>query len=297
VGGAGSAGCALIRINAGNLGRSIIVKVEAVPSPRPYGERVRVRGSFSPQRQFLPLTPTLSPVKRSHGGEGEVWPMPTTPEHRAAFVARQIERRGVRDPRVLAAMRAVPREVFVPRARRAEAYLDEPLPIGAGQTISQPYIVAVMIEALGLKGAERVLEVGAGSGYAAALLAQIAGEVLAIERIESLADLAAINLAAAGCRNVRVRHGDGSLGAPDAAPFDAILVSAGAPEVPRALVAQLAIGGRMVVPVGGDTGSQRLYRITRVSDGETREERLVPVRFVPLIGEEGWSHGENDDGA
>jgi protein-L-isoaspartate(D-aspartate) O-methyltransferase len=213
---------------------------------------------------------------------------------RQRFVAEQIEARGVRDPRVLAAMRKVQRERFVPPHLRDRAYDDSPLAIGAGQTISQPYIVAFMIEALALRGGEKVLEIGAGSGYAAAVLARIAKEVFTIERIGQLAERAAANLADAGCENVRVRHADGTEGWLDEAPFDAILVSAGGPVVPQSLMRQLAIGGRMVVPVGPDQRSQELVRVTRVEEEEFEREDLADVRFVPLIGKEGWESRDDD---
>lgn len=200
----------------------------------------------------------------------------------------QIEARGVRDPMVLAAMRAVPREYFVPEALRGDAYADTALPIGAGQTISQPYIVAFMLEALALRGGDKVLEIGAGSGYAAAVLSKIANDVFAIERIGSLARRAVENLAAAGCGNVRVRHADGTEGWPEEAPFDAILVSAGAPDLPTSLMRQLAIGGRLVVPIGPSPRYQDLVRIVRVSAEEYDRENIAEVRFVPLIGKEGW---------
>ena len=200
----------------------------------------------------------------------------------------QIEARGVRDPMVLAAMRAVPREYFVPEALRGDAYADTALPIGAGQTISQPYIVAFMLEALALRGGDKVLEIGAGSGYAAAVLSKIANDVFAIERIDSLARRAVENLTEAGCDNVRVRHGDGTEGWPEEAPFDAILVSAGAPDLPTSLMRQLAIGGRLVVPIGSSPRYQDLVRIVRVSAEEYDRENIAEVRFVPLIGKEGW---------
>ena len=213
---------------------------------------------------------------------------------RARMIEEQIFARGVRDEKVLEAMGRVPRELFVPEELREYAYEDRPLPIPGGQTISQPYIVAFMVEALGLEGGERVLEVGAGSGYAAAVLAEIAGEVYAIERVERLAVLAAERLQAAGYENVHVRHGDGTKGWAEKAPFDAILVSAGAPEVPRSLLHQLEIGGRLVVPIGATPISQELVRITRVDDGEYVREDLADVRFVPLIGKEGWEEEEGE---
>lgn len=201
---------------------------------------------------------------------------------------RHLKKRGVRDPLLLGAFEAVPREAFLPEDLADYAYEDSPLPIGSGQTISQPYIVAITVQALALRGGERVLEVGTGSGYAAAILGQLASEVHTIERIESLADTAAKRLERIGAQNVHVHCGDGTLGWPAAAPYDAIAVAAGGPKVPEALVAQLAIGGRLVIPVGPDEDSQKLVRVTRVSETEARQEDLAEVRFVPLIGEQGW---------
>jgi protein-L-isoaspartate(D-aspartate) O-methyltransferase len=207
---------------------------------------------------------------------------------RAEMVATQIEARGVRDPRVLAAMRAVPREDFVAHDWRGHAFDDNPLPIAAGQTISQPYIVAFMAEALQLRGGERVLEIGSGSGYAAAVLGRLAQEVHTVECIAALADTAADQLAAQGADNVHVHHADGSLGWPAAAPYDAIVVTAAGPQVPSALKAQLAVGGRLVMPVGRRDGSQQLVRLTRVGPQDERLETLMDVRFVPLTGAQGW---------
>jgi len=207
---------------------------------------------------------------------------------REQMVSEHIHARGVRDERVLEAMRKVPREAFVPQDVREHAYTDIPLPIAEGQTISQPYIVAFMVEALALQGGEKVLEIGAGSGYAAAVLAEIAGEVYAIERIGQLAEQAASHLMDEGYRNVHVLHADGTRGWDEHAPFDAILVSAGGPVVPESLKSQLAVGGRMVVPVGSNSRSQELIRITRREGGQFDREDLADVRFVPLIGEEGW---------
>jgi protein-L-isoaspartate(D-aspartate) O-methyltransferase len=209
-------------------------------------------------------------------------------KEREDMVDMQVAARGVRDARVLAAMTAVPRELFVPPDQSAAAYLDRPLPIGEGQTISQPFIVGLMLEALGLEGGERMLEVGAGSGYAAAVAARIAGEVYAIERIPELAAQARHNLARAGSPNVELRCGDGSLGWPQEAPFDAIMVSAGGPAVPEALKAQLAINGRLVMPVGRDRRAQTLLRLTRRGAAQFEEEDLGAVCFVPLIGKGGW---------
>lgn len=212
---------------------------------------------------------------------------------REKCVRDQIAARGVSDRLVLDAMRTVRRELFVAKGDANRAYEDRPLPIGAGQTISQPYIVAVMIEALQLKGGERVLEIGAGSGYATAVLAEIAAEVFSIERIGELARLAEQNLTKAGCRNVQVRHADGTEGWPEAAPFDAILVSAGGPSVPRPLMRQLAIGGRMVVPVGREPRAQDLIRVRRLGDDTFEQDDLGKVRFVPLIGKEGWETSDD----
>jgi protein-L-isoaspartate(D-aspartate) O-methyltransferase len=207
---------------------------------------------------------------------------------RERMVERQIASRGIRDPLVLAAMRTVPREAFVAPGSEDLAYEDRPLPIGEGQTISQPYIVALMIEAAALRPGCRVLEVGAGSGYAAAVMSRIAGQVYAIERIESLAEAARERLQKLGYDNVEVRVGDGSRGWPEAAPFDAILVAAGSPQVPQALKAQLATGGRLIVPVGARAHYQTLRRITRRDADRYDEEDLGAVAFVPLIGAEGW---------
>jgi protein-L-isoaspartate(D-aspartate) O-methyltransferase len=208
------------------------------------------------------------------------------------MVEQQVAARGVRDPAVLRAMVAVPRELFVSAELQAEALDDSPLPIGIGQTISQPFVVALMVEALGLAGGERVLEVGAGSGYAAAVLGEIAAEVYALERHRVLALEAGDRLAAAGYRNVHVIHGDGTLGWPAAAPYAAILVSAAAPSVPPALLAQLVPGGRMVIPLvepGVDATRQELWRIHRLDADRYADERLGPVRFVPLVADSGAS--------
>lgn len=208
---------------------------------------------------------------------------------RKQMVERHIAARGVRDELVLDAMRKVPRELFLPDNLREFAYEDAPLPIAGEQTISQPYIVAFMAEALMLSGGEKVLEIGAGSGYAAAVLSEIAADVYTVERLGPLAEQTATLLAELGYDNVRVRHGDGTKGWAEHAPYDAIVVAAGGPQVPDALKQQLKIGGRLVIPIGVDQRSQELVRVTRVSKDEYRSEDIADVRFVPLIGEEGWA--------
>lgn len=214
-------------------------------------------------------------------------------KQRAAMVETQIAARGVRDPAVLRAMREVPREVFLPPELEEFAYRDSPLPIERGQTISQPYIVALMTASLELKPSDRALEVGTGSGYAAAVLSRIARDVVTIERHEELAHLAADRLRRLGYSNVRVEHGDGTLGWLAGAPYDAIIVAAGGPVVPESLLDQLAVGGRLVIPVGEDRELQTLMRVTRRSDGSLEHEPLGDVRFVPLIGVQGW-RGEEE---
>ena len=217
------------------------------------------------------------------GGAGGLMAMKNEFEleaERREMVNSQIRARGVRDPRVLEAMEKVPRHLFVPEAMRAGAYADEPLPIGEGQTISQPYIVAYMTEALALKGGESVLEIGTGSGYQTAVLAEVAREVFTVELIESLSIGAREILQTLGYGNIRFRAGDGSKGWPEEAPFDAIIVTAAAAEVPRVLEEELGPSGTMVVPVG--TGFQELVFIQRMKKGLKRE-RLLSVRFVPLV--------------
>ncbi|MGO9703504.1 MAG: protein-L-isoaspartate(D-aspartate) O-methyltransferase, partial [Xanthobacteraceae bacterium] len=208
---------------------------------------------------------------------------------REDMVENQIAARGIRSAAVLGALRKVPREAFLPERLREFAYEDSPLPIAAGQTISQPYIVALMTDALDLAGGERVLEIGTGSGYAAAVLAEIAAEVYTVERIGELAEKAASTLTALGCRNVHVVHGDGTLGWAAAAPYDAIIVAAAGPEVPESLKQQLKGGGRLVIPIGSDPRAQELVRVTRTSNDEFKSEDLADVRFVPLVGKEGWA--------
>jgi protein-L-isoaspartate(D-aspartate) O-methyltransferase len=203
------------------------------------------------------------------------------------MVERQLRGRDIRDERVLAAMGSVPRELFVPESLRDRAYVDAALPIEAGQTISQPYMVARICEELSLRGDERVLDVGTGSGYQAAVLAELAEEVVTIERIPELAGRARENLAAAGYGRVDVRVGDGTLGVPDRAPYAGIAVAAAAPGLPQTLYDQLETRGRLVVPVGGPRG-QRLEVIVRSPEGPA-VLRSVPCRFVPLLGEEGFA--------
>ena len=228
----------------------------------------------------------------NEGFSGDVTSFPSL---RKEMVERDIAARGVRDELVLDAMRNVPRELFLPKDLREFAYEDTPLPIAGEQTISQPYIVAFMAEALMLKGGEKVLEIGAGSGYAAAVLSEIAANVYTVERLGPLAEKAAATLAELGYDNVHVLHGDGTRGWPAHAPYDAIVVAAGGPQVPELLKEQLKIGGRLVIPVGADQRSQELVRVTRISADEYRSEDIADVRFVPLIGEQGWPTSKGDD--
>jgi protein-L-isoaspartate(D-aspartate) O-methyltransferase len=207
---------------------------------------------------------------------------------RHKMVAQQIKGRGIHDEQILHAMGTVPREAFVMPNYRQHAYDDSPLPISGRQTISQPYVVALMIRALRLKPTDRVLEIGTGSGYAAALLGQIAAEVHTVERLRQLVTFARQNLATIGCTNVTVHHADGTLGWPDKAPYDAIIVAAGGPEIPHSLKQQLIIGGRLVMPVGSSERSQNLICLTREDEIDFRRANLGAVAFVPLIGEEGW---------
>ncbi len=205
---------------------------------------------------------------------------------RCAMVEKQIRRRGIVSPRVLEAMLAVPRHEYVPADFQQDAYADKPLPIGGGQTISQPFIVAAMTEALCLNGDERVLEVGTGSGYQAAVLSLLVREVYSVESHAPLALAAQERLTRLGCANVYVHNGDGSLGFPEGAPYDAILVTAAAPEIPPLLAGQLREGGRLVIPVGSRE-SQELLRV-RKEDGELCSRALFDCRFVPLLGRYGW---------
>jgi len=205
------------------------------------------------------------------------------------MVERQLRGRDVEDERVLRAMERVPRELFVPEELRSRAYDDAALPIGYGQTISQPYMVARICEALALRGDERVLDVGTGSGYQAAVLAELAAEVVTIERLPELAQSARESLAAAGYERVEVRVGDGTLGVPDRAPFQAIAVAAAVPELPATLYEQLEARGRLVLPVG-TRRAQELQVVVRSPEGPA-VLRSVPCRFVPLVGEEGFEAG------
>ncbi|HSM12297.1 MAG TPA: protein-L-isoaspartate(D-aspartate) O-methyltransferase [Lysobacter sp.] len=215
--------------------------------------------------------------------------MPDYAAQREQMVQRQIARRGVLDPRVLEAMRRVPREQFVDAGFREFAYADSPLPIEHGQTISQPYIVAVMLEAAQLSPGDRALEIGAGSGYAAAVMAAIAGQVFAIERHPQLTECARERFERLGYTNIVLRSGDGSGGWPEHAPFDAIIAAAGAPSVPAVLREQLKVGGRLVLPVGDTPRRQRLLQITRTGQDSYEERELGDVLFVPLVGEHGWA--------
>jgi len=214
---------------------------------------------------------------------------------RIRMVERDLVARGLHDPAVLTAMREVPRERFVDPGMEDVAYRDSPLPIGERQTISQPFIVALMAETARLQPGDRVLEVGTGSGYAAAVFAHVAAQVYTIERHATLAHGAERRFAELGYANIRVRVGDGSRGWPEHAPYDAIIVAAGAPEPPRALREQLAIGGRLVLPVGDLHLGQRLVRITRTGTDDYAHQDLGGVSFVPLVGEQGWTEqGDRD---
>lgn len=205
---------------------------------------------------------------------------------RERMVRQQIAARGIRAERVLDAMRSVPRHLFVPLESRHSAYMDGPLSIGQGQTISQPYIVALMTEALELRGHERVLEIGTGSGYQAAILSQLASHVYTVERIPELASRAQDLFRQLGYDNISMHIGDGTLGWLEHAPYEAIIVTAAAPEIPRPLTDQLAEGGRLVAPIGG-SWSQSLVRV-RKQRGHLRRQELTSVAFVPLIGQHGW---------
>lgn len=207
---------------------------------------------------------------------------------REIMIREHLQGRGIRDRAVLNAMREVPREAFVDERIRDHAYEDHPLSINEGQTISQPYIVAYMTEALELRAGDRVLEIGTGSGYAAAVLSRVVTTVYSVERLDGLAQSARKRLELLGYTNIVVQQGDGTLGWPEHAPYDAIVVTAGAPDVPKPLLEQLAIGGRLVIPVGRSQDLQMLVRVRRVTEHEYRSEDLCGVRFVPLIGSEGW---------
>ena len=203
------------------------------------------------------------------------------------MVEQQLRQRGISDERVLAAMSKVPRHEFVSPQNRPEAYADHPIPIAEQQTTSQPYMIAAMVQAAAIKPEDRVLEIGAGSGYQTAVLAELASQVFAVERYASLTEAALATLERLGYRNTKVVTGDGSLGLPEAAPFDAIIVSAAAPRIPPALVEQLAVGGRLIVPVG-ESDQQVVQLVQRNADGTTTVRTLEGCRFVPLIGQQGF---------
>ena len=207
---------------------------------------------------------------------------------REAMVERQLKRRGISEPEILDAFRAVPREAFVREALVDQAYGDHPLPIEAGQTISQPYIVALMIQAADIRPGAKVLEVGAGSGYAAAVISRIAARVVGIERQHDLVEVARERMRRLGYDNVEIVEGDGTRGWPEHAPYDAILAAASGSHVPKPLVEQLAPGGSIVMPVGDPGWVQKLVKVTKGEDGTLEHSDLGAVRFVPLIGEEGW---------
>jgi len=208
---------------------------------------------------------------------------------REAMVERQLRRRGITEPIILDAFRQVPRELFVSDQYAHLAYGDHPLPIEAEQTISQPYIVALMMQAAAIKSGDKVLEVGSGSGYAAAVIGRIAARVIGIERQHELVEVARERLERLGYDNIDIVEGDGTKGCSDEAPFDAILAAASGSHVPEPLLGQLAPGGRIVMPIGDPGAVQELVKVTKQEDGILRQENLGAVRFVPLIGEEGWS--------
>jgi protein-L-isoaspartate(D-aspartate) O-methyltransferase len=209
-------------------------------------------------------------------------------ELRKHMVRTQLVARGIRDPAVLEAMNEVPREAFVPAEMEQFAYADSPLPIGQGQTISQPYIVALMTRALELKPNDRVLEIGTGSGYAAAVLSRIADQVITVERHAELAHNAAEHFRQLEYDNIQVKVSNGTLGWAEQAPYDAIVVTAGGPSIPEPLLEQLEISGRLVIPVGAKHEVQQLMRVHRLNEEDYHQENLGPVRFVPLVGEAGW---------
>lgn len=244
-----------------------------------YHSRVLARARFA-ACLLIPLA--WGPVANAAGAPAP--PDDARVTERERMVAEQIEARGIHEPRLLAALRAVPRHAFVPAARAAEAYADRAVPIGHGATISQPYVVAVMTEQAAVLEGMRVLEVGTGSGYQAALLAALGAEVYTIEILEPLARRAEASLRAAGYPEVRVRAGDGYRGWPEAAPFGAILVTAAAPRVPQPLLEQLAVGGRLVIPVEVAGGGEELQVHERTREGIT-VRRILEVRFVPMTGE------------
>src|SRR5262245_8111589 len=213
---------------------------------------------------------------------------------RRRMVDEQLVTRGIQHPEVLRAMATVPRERFVPAVAAAHAYDDGALPISEAQTISQPYVVALMLEALAPLATYRVLEIGTGSGYATAVLAEVVVEVYTVERLTSLAAAARQRLAELGYRNVHLLEGDGTLGWPEHAPYDGIVVTAGGPDVPSPLLAQLRVGARLVIPVGPTPRAQELLRVTRRADHDWARESLGPVAFVPLIGKAGWPSAPSD---
>ncbi len=243
-------------------------------------------------------------MREELAGDGPPLPSPapddeetTLARARREMVSSQLVARGIRDPRVLATIERIPRHRFLPRAWWPAAYEDRALPLPEGQTISQPYMVAIMSELLHLQGNERVLEIGTGSGYQTAVLAELAAEVYSIERVAELSARGLQNLSNLGYNMASKLHlavGDGSIGWPDAAPFDAILVTAGAPTIPKALAAQLKDGGRLIIPVGKD--QQQMLVALRLEDGALIEKSLMPCMFVPLIGEQGWQSGMGDNG-
>ena len=267
----------------GRLGLSVLLVVVSAAGPAPACKR---QEPVPPKDQATP--PESRDLAPDPVGSGAAGKRPRTSEadaERRNMVERQIKARGVSDPKVLEAMRVVPRHWFVPPELRSVAHSDQPLPIGEGQTISQPYIVAIMTEALHLSAESKVLEIGTGSGYQAAVLSEITPHVFTIEIVEPLARRAIATFKGRGYGTIQARVGDGYAGWPEHAPFDAIIVTCAPDHIPPRLIEQLKPGGRMCIPVGGEGGLQELIVATKKPDGALKQESLIPVRFVPMTGD------------
>ena len=275
-----------VRRRGSALAGSCLQVLSGASDPDPHGIRASKSRDYDFERNGLDWAMKLGSSFALLALGGAILPLPATEprEARQHMVTTQIQNRGVTDEKVLAAMRTVPRHEFVPESMREQAYEDMPLPIGHEQTISQPFIVGLMSELLALDPAARVLEIGTGSGYQAAILSHLAAEVYTIEIVEPLAQQAKKTLARLGFSNVEVRAGNGWLGWPEAAPFDAIIVTCAPDEIPSALQDQLREGGRLVIPVGPDGGVQELYLMEK-KDGVMTKKSVIPVRFVPMTGQ------------